>query len=199
MISVNLYLTRGHYISVNAVSAFWNHTVWFGIYAIYYAIMAVMRFLLVRFMNRNGVGQIRVEELKRSRLCAYILMTVNIALSGVVLMMVHNERGFDYQGYMIYVMAMYTFWITTSAIIDLIKYKKYSSPIMSVSKVIKLAAALMSMLALETAMFAQFGVDSSPEMQNTMIMATGGGIAVIVAVMSVYIIIRNTREIWGAR
>lgn len=183
------------YVATNAVSAVIYSTAWFGIFAVYYAIMAIMRFLLVRYVNRNSIGTSRLGELKRSRLCAYILMMVNIILSGAVLMMVYHNRGFEYRGMLIYVMAMYTFYMTVSAIRDMIKYRKLGSPIMSASKVIKFAAALVSMLSLETAMFSQFGEDASPETQRIMIMATGGGIAVIVVTMAMYIIVRNTREI----
>lgn len=195
---VSLYVSLGVnllYVATNAVSSIIYGTSWFAIFAVYYAIMAIMRFLLVRYVNRNGLRKNRLGELKRSRLCAYILMIVNVVLSGAVLMMVYNDRGFEYQGFLIYVMAMYTFWVTTTAIIDLIKYRKYNSPVMSTSKVIKLAAAMVSMLSLETAMFSQFGGDSSPKMQEIMIMATGGGIAVIVVAMAVYMIVRSTKEI----
>lgn len=189
-LAINLF-----YVATNAISAVMYNTIWFGIFAIYYAILAIMRFLLVRYFSCNSIGTSRFGELKRSRLCAYILMLVNIVLSGVVLMMVYYNRGFEYQGMLIYVMAMYTFYMTVSAIIDLIKYRKLGSPIMSASKVIKFTAALVSMLSLETAMFSQFGQDASPEMQRIMILATGGGIAVIVVIMAMYIIIRNTIEI----
>ena len=195
---VSLYISLAinlMYVATNAVSAVTYSTAWFGIFAVYYAIMAIMRYLLVRYVNHNSIGSSRLGELKRSRLCAYILMMVNIVLSGVVLMMVYHNRGFEYKGMMIYVMAMYAFYMTASAIRDLIKYRKLGSPIMSASKVIKFAQALVSMLSLETAMFSQFGEDASPEMQRIMIMATGGGIAIIVVTMSSYIIIRNTKEI----
>lgn len=195
---ISLYLSLGVnllYVVTNAVSSIIYSTIWFAIFAIYYAIMAIMRFLLLRYVNKNGLRKDRLGELKRSRLCAYILMIVNVVLSGVVLMMVYNDRGFEYQGFLIYVMAMYAFWVTTTAIIDLVRYRKYNSPVMSTSKVIKLASAMVSMLSLETAMFSQFGGDSSPEMQQIMIMATGGGIAVIVCTMSVYIIVRSTRNL----
>jgi len=66
---------------------------------------------------------------------------------------------------------------------------------MSVSKIIKFAQALVSMLFLETAMFAQFGGEMAPEYQRLMIMLTGGGIAMIVVAMAVYVIVRNTKEI----
>ncbi len=183
------------YVVINAVSAIIYSTHWFGIFAVYYAIMAMMGFLLVRYVGKKQIGTNRLGELKRSRLCAYILMTVNLSLAGAVLMMVYFNRGFEYQGFLIYVMAMYTFYITTTAIIDLVKYRKYNSPIMSISKIIKLAAALFSMLFLETAMFSQFGESMAVKIQQIMIMATGAGISVIVVTMSVYMIIRTTKEI----
>ena len=183
------------YVVVNAVSAILYSTHWFAIFAVYYAIMAIMRFLLVRYVGRNPIGKSRLGELKRSRLCAYILMTVNLALSGAVLMMVYYNRGFEYQGFLIYVMAMYTFYITAMAIKDMVKYRKYQSPVMSMSKIIQMAAALFSMLFLETAMFSQFGADTSFKLKQNMIMATGGVISVIVVIMAVYMIVRSTQEI----
>ena len=77
----------------------------------------------------------------------------------------------------------------------MIKYRKLGSPVMSTSKIIKFAAALLSMLSLETAMFSQFGGDMSQEVQQLMIMLTGAGIAVTVAAMAMYVIIRNSKEI----
>lgn len=183
------------YVVINGVSAIVYGTFWFALFALYYAIMATMRFLLVSYVSKNQIGVSRLKELKRSRLCAYILMTVNLALSGAVLMMVYHHRGFEYQGFLIYVMAMYTFYITTTAIIDLVKYRKYKSPVMSASKIIKLAAALVSMLSLETAMFSQFGGNMTAENQQLMIMLTGAGISIIVVTMAVYTIVRSTKEI----
>lgn len=195
---VSLYISLGInllYAAANAFSAVFYRTWWFALFAVYYAILAVMRFLLVRYVNRNSIGSSRMGELKRSRLCAYILIFVNLILSGAVLMMVYFDRGFEYRGILIYVMAMYTFYMTGSAIRDMIKYRKLGSPVMSASKIIKFAAALVSMLSLETAMFSQFGGDMLPEGEQLMIMLTGAGIAITVVAMAMYVIIRNTREI----
>ncbi len=134
-------------------------------------------------------------SLYRSRLCAFILLTVNLALSGAVLMMVSFNRGFDYPGMLIYVVALYTFYITTAAIVELIKYRRYKSPVMSMAKLIKLAAALVSMLSLETAMFSQFGGEMSLENQRIMLIATGGGVSAVVVAMAVHMILRTTKEI----
>ena len=183
------------YVVVNAVSGYVYQTYWFGIFAVYYAIIAMMRFLLVRYVIKNPIGYNYLGELKRTRLCAYILMTVNLALSGAVLMMVFFDRGFQYHGFSIYVIAMYTFYITVTAVIDMVKYRKYKSPILSITKVVKMASALFSMLFLETAMFAQFGADTSTEVKRLMIILTGAGISVAVVTMAIYMIVQTTREI----
>ena len=149
----------------------------------------------MRYVIKNPIGYNHLGELKRARLCAYILMTVNLALSGAVLMMVFFDRGFQYHDFLIYVIAMYTFYITVTAVIDMVKYRKYKSPILSITKVVKMASALFSMLFLETAMFAQFGADTSTEVKRLMIMLTGAGISVSVVTMAIYMIVQTTREI----
>ena len=183
------------YVIVNMISGYVYQTYWFVIFAVYYTIIAIMRFLLVRYVGKNPIGDNRFGELKRARLCACILLTVNLALSGAVLMMVYFDRGFQYQGILIYVIALYTFYITTTAIIDMVKYRKYKSPVMSITKVIKMTSAMFSMLFLETAMFAQFGADTSQEVKRIMIMATGAGICVIVVSMAIYMIVQASKEI----
>ena len=69
-----------------------------------------MRFLLLRHSNRNAFGENLVSELKQYRLCGVILMLMNIALSGVVILVIRKNEGFQYAGYLIYVMAMYAFY-----------------------------------------------------------------------------------------
>lgn len=183
------------YVGVNIISFVLYRSMWFVILASYYTVLAVMRFILVRFVREIGIGKDRLSALKRSRLCGIILLAVNFALSGAVLMMVYQNKGYDYHGILIYIMAMYTFFITTQSILNLIKYKKIGSPVMSMSKIINMTAALVSMLNLETAMFSQFGADMSQENKRLMIILTGAAISIIVVTMALYSIIKNTKEI----
>lgn len=188
------------YVAANLVSGLLYKSVWFIILAGYYTILSVMRFLLVRFVRGTGIGKDRLGELRRSRLCAWILMLVNVALSGAVMMMMYQGRGSEYAGILIYVMAMYTFYITVSAVIDLFKYQKYQSPVMSTTKVIDLTAALVSMLNLETAMFAAFGTgDMTAQGERVMIALTGAGISIVVIALAVHTIRRASREIRSLR
>lgn len=182
------------YAVFNAVSGFMYHTAWFLVFAFYYTILAVVRFLLVRFVNRIGIGNNRFKELRRSRLCGFILLTINLVLSGAVLMILYQNKGYHYNGILIYVMAAYTFWITVVAIKNLLVFRKLGSPVMSMAKIINMAAALVSMLSLETAMFSQFGGEMPAEDKKLMIMLTGAGVSIVIITMSVYSIIKNTNE-----
>ena len=183
------------YVGINLWSWHMLHSWWFMVLAVYYVIMAVMRFLLVRYVRIQKIGTDILGEWKRSRICAYILLLINLSLSGAVLMILYNNRGYDYPGMMIYVMALYTFYSTIHAIVDIVKYRKLGSPVMSTAKIVSLSAALVSMLNLETAMFAQFGGDMSVENQQIFIILTGAGVSITVVTMSVIMIVRATKEI----
>lgn len=183
------------YVLVNTVSFLLYRSRWFLVLACYYVILSVMRFLLVRYVRSKPIGTDLPGEWKRCLICAVILLSVNLVLSGAVLMILYQNKGYAYPGMLIYVMAAYTFYITTHAIIDMVKYRAMESPVMSTAKVVNLSAALVSMLALETAMLSRFGADMSAGDKGTLVAATGGGISVAVVVMSVYMIVRATREI----
>lgn len=183
------------YVGINILSFVLYSSMWFVVLGVYYSILAVMRFILLRYINIIGVGNNRLGELKRTILCSLILLTLNFVLTGAVLMILYQNKGFDYQGVLIYVMAAFTFYITTHAIINLIKYRRYNSPVMIMTKVIALSSALVSMLALETAMFSQFGNQMKPEYQRLMVALTGAGVSIIVVTMSIYIIVKSVKEI----
>ena len=52
----------------------------------------------------------------------------NLSLSGAVLMILYQHRGYDYPGMMIYVMALYTFYALTMSIVDIVKYQALFYP-----------------------------------------------------------------------
>ena len=194
-VSLNLSLSINLlYVAVNVLSWYLYQSWWFVCLALYYAIMSVMRFLLVRYVRIHAIGANRYGELKRSLACSYIMLLLNFFLSGAVLMVVYQNRGYEYHGILIYVMALYTFYMAIHAILALIKYRSFESPVMSTAKAISMAAALVSMLNLETAMFAEFGADMAKADQQLMIMITGAGISITVIAMAVNLIIRCTKE-----
>ena len=190
------FLVNFFYAGVKMVSGIRYKSVWFVTLAVYYIFLAVMRFLLVHQVRKKDLaGDGREGEWKRYRLCGIILLFMNLALSGMVILAVCQNSGFEYPGMLIYMMAMYTFYAAVMAVRNVIKFRKYGSPVLSAAKVISLTAALVSMLSLETAMLSQFGAADDPMFRRLMTASTGAGISAIVVGMAVFMIVRSTKEI----
>ncbi len=179
------------YIVMKLVSGILYRSTWFIALAVYYILLAVMRFLLVRRLNVPD----EVSELRRYRLCGVMLLFMNQALAGIVIFMVHQNQGFDYPGLLIYAMAAYAFYAVILAIVNVVKTRRHNSPILSAAKAINLVAAMVSILSLETAMLAQFGGNDDPMFRKAMTGATGGGVCTIVIGMAIYMIWRANKNL----
>ena len=93
-------------------------------------------------------------------------------------------------------MAAYTFTAFTVAIVNVVRYRKYNSPIYSASKAISLAAALVSMLTLESTMLTTFGDGTmTATAQKWMLGATGGTISVLIVATAIYMIAVGTKKL----
>ena len=182
------------YAALNMYSGIRYQSAWFVALAFYYILLSVMRGLLVGRIHKTPVGQDIPSELRSYRNCGIVLLFMNQALAGIVVYIVNQNRGFTYPGLLIYAMATYTFYITIAAIINVVKFRKRGSPLLSAAKAISLTAALVSMLSLETAMLAQFGADQ-PEFRRIMTGASGGAVCVFVLGMAVYMIVRASRQL----
>ena len=183
------------YAGIKMFSGIFYRSFWFVTLAVYYILLAIMRASLLHFVRAHGnSGENKSAGLKRYRLCGIILLFMNIALAGMVILVVHENSGFEYPGMLIYVMAMYAFYATITAVWNVVKFRRYGSPVMSAAKVINLTAALVSMLSLETAMLTQFGAADDPLFRQIMTASTGAGISLVVLGMAVFMIVRSTRQ-----
>ena len=195
---LSLYLSVGLnlvYAIMKLFLGFYYHSVWFGTFGVYYTLLTVMRFLLLRHVNRNAFGKELILEWKRYRFCGALLLPMTLALSGVIVLVIEKNEGFQYPGYLIYVMAMYAFYAVISAAIHVVKYRKHQSPIMTAAKVISLSSALVSILSLETAMISQFGDSSDTWFRPVMIACTGAGVCAIILGMAIYMIVHSTKQL----
>lgn len=181
------------YAGVKLFSGLLYHSVWFITLAVYYILLALMRASLLHYVRKDGKNMI--SGWKRYRLCGIILLFMNVALAGIVILAVHQNSGFEYPGMLIYVMALYAFYAMITAVRNVVKFRRYGNPVMSAAKVINLTAALVSMLSLETAMLTQFGAADDPMFRKIMTASTGAGISVIVLGMAVFMIVRSTGQL----
>lgn len=175
---------------------FWHHTFWFYSLAGYYVILAVMRFFLVRYTTKNKPGEKQREELIRYRACGIVFLAMNLTLSVMIFFMVYWNRTFEHHEITTIALAAYTFTAFTKAIISIIKYRKYNSPVYSAAKAISLASACVSMLTLEATMLTTFN-NGSIDLTGRRIMlgCTGAVVSVFVVVMAVYMIVQSTKKL----
>ena len=92
--------------------------------------------------------------------------------------------------------AAYTFTALTIAIVGLVKFRKYKSPVYSASKAVSLAAALVSVLTLEATMLTTFGGETITDSVRKLFLSLSGGmISAFIVAMSLYMIISATGEL----
>lgn len=175
---------------------FWHHTFWFYSLAGYYICLALMRFFLVQHTRKHNAGERMQEELIKYRKCGIVFLLMNLALSLMVFFMVYWNRTFEHQEITTIAMAAYTFGSMTMAIVNVVKYRKYNSPVYSASKAISLAAACVSMLTLESTMLTTFndGTMSLTE-RRIMLGTTGAVICVFIITMAIYMIVQSSKKL----
>ena len=175
---------------------FYHHTFWFYSLGAYYICLGVMRFFLVRHTRKFAPGEKMQTELVKYRACGIVFLVMNLALALIIFFMVYWNRTFEHHTITAIAMAAYTFTALTTAIINVIKYRKYNSPVFSASKAISLAAALVSMLTLESTMLTTFGDGTmTATAQKWMLGATGGAISVLIVATAIYMIVVGTKRL----
>ncbi len=179
------------YIAMKMTAGIYYGSVWFIALALYYTLLAMIRLMLLHRLN----AQDETPELRRYRLCGFMLLLMNQALVGIVVFIVHQNRGFDYPGVLIYAMALYSFYAVIMTAINAVKFKRHESPILSAAKIIDFVDALVSLLSLTTALLARFGGDNDPMFRQVITALEGSAICIAMIILAIYMIVRANREL----
>ena len=191
---VSLYFSLGinlMYSVYEAASGIIYHSVWFGTVAFYYMVLSVERFSLLNYMRKQTKNKIGIY--KRYRFCGILLIALNIAVSGMTILVICTGESPTYPGHMIYAVAGYSFYNLISAIVNVVTYHKKTNPIYAASKILSLSTALFSMFSLQNAMIPAFG--HSAVFQRNMNAITGFVVFALLALLSVYMILQGNRMI----
>ena len=175
---------------------FYHHTFWYYSLAGYYISLAVMRFFLLRHTQRFTPGERMREELIKYRACGWVFLIMNLALTFMIFFMVYWNRTFNHHEITAIAMAAYTFTSFTTAIVNMVRYRKYNSPVYSASKAISFAAACVSMLTLTSTMLTAFG-DGTMDLsaRRLMLGLVGGAVSAVVMTMAVYMIAESNKKL----
>lgn len=161
-------------------------SVWFVSMAVYYLVLGSLRAYLIVYYRR------RTPELERRcyHTAAWLLFLLNIPMGGMIVLMVRTNSGFFYPGYVIYLSALYTFYTIVTSGLNIVKFRKLGSPILSAAKVLNFISAMMSILGLQTAMISRFSEhgENYRRMMNTI---TGGFVYGIVILIAIYMLLHD--------
>ena len=141
------------------------------------------------------ISERKLYEYKKYRLCGALIMVLNIAMAGMAIQMIVQNKANEYSQAVVIGSAAFTFYFLLSSIANVISFRRRDNAILSAAKDLNMIGALMSMYSLQTSMlytFSKSGEDSFRRIMNT---ATG--IAVLTAVLGIatYMIIKGTKMI----
>ena len=173
----------------------WHSSLWYYAFAAYYILLAVMRLFLLRDVRSTAPDQALRAQWQRYRFCGIMLVIMNLALAIIVWMIgVEGHQTVHHQITTI-AMAASTFTLMTMAIVNVVKYSKFKSPLFSAAKTISLATSAVSMLTLETAMLNAFGSAEDTQFNELMPLLTGLAVTAFILGMGIYMILLASKRI----
>lgn len=184
---------------LNCAMGFVNRSVWFGALGAYYLLLFSMRFGILLYYGKKrrheeklGETQMKLRELQTYRVCGVLLVLLPLVLSSAILEMVVSERAFVRSGMMIYVSSVYTFYKITMSVYNLFKARKNDEMTVRAVRNVNLADALVSILALQTAMFHEFSKQQGIGYANAI---TGAVVSALTAALGIFMIVYGSRLI----
>lgn len=164
-----------------------SHSAWFGSLSAYYILLSVMRIGAVRQEHKIST-YLRDEErfqkeIKVYRKNSWLFILMSVVLGGMVILLEASAGGKSYPGFTIYAVAFYTFYRIIMSVVHLVKTKKQHSPLLMIIRKIGYADACVSLLTLQTAMFASFSGEAYFE--KTMNGVTGSVVCLMVLGMGI--------------
>lgn len=182
------FLINMAYTVYNGVIGIMNRSEWFITMAVYYSLLGIMRYRAVsagrKISRMEDPQQVERRQLSVIRTDGILLMVLNLALCGVVLLTIAQETAKAYSEIMVISIAAYTFYKITMAVI---KVRKMQSPILITIRNIGAADALVSMLTLQATMLASFKETSSLD-ANRMNGITGLAVCILISALGVSMI-----------
>lgn len=170
---------------------------WLISLAVYYLLLCLMKLGLLHTSRRQNR---LTNEYARKQLawhaycaCGVKLMLMTIVLQGMVVLITTNNEHFTYDGLLIYPMALYDFVSLTLAILFMVRQRRKHTPIVVALKIVRFAASLVSILSLQTAMFASFG-DGNLVMERWMNLGTGSAVCIMLFLLGLYMRLHGSKE-----
>lgn len=173
----------------NGVIGITSHSAWFGTLSAYYILLSIMRGGIVRQERKLTAVKEKNEHVHRElsvyRRNSVLFIFMAVVLAGAVVLLENAQGGKSYPGFTIYAVAAYAFYKIIMSTIQVIKVEKRKSPLLSITRRIGYIDACVSILTLQTAMFASFA-NGEEEFIKLMNGITGAVVCVMVLGLGIW-------------
>nr|WP_294493461.1 hypothetical protein [uncultured Mediterraneibacter sp.] len=180
------FLINVAYTVYNGVIGIINQSAWFITMAVYYSLLGIMRYRAVNTGRKTAHMEdrrlIRKKELSVMKTDGVLLLLLNIALIGVIILTIVKDTAKRYPEIMVISIAAYTFYKIITSVINMIKVRKSQSPILITIRNIGVADALVSVLTLQMTMLASFQERSTLDI-NRMNAITGLAVCILISLL----------------
>lgn len=175
------------------VSGIYYKSEWFITFAAYYLLLCFMKISLIFAVKKNDFGVNLKKENEKLKHTGKILLLLDLILAGIIVLIIYQNQTITYPQYVVYIIAIYDFYLIINAIINVFKYRKQKSPILRASKCINLTVAMISMISLEVTMISAFGSNET-DLKIIMTFVLGFGVAIVNSLMAIYMMITANKK-----
>ena len=173
------------YAVLQAVVGIVARSVWNITIAVFYFVLIALK-SIVFFCDRK-YKENTAKQIKTYRTCGYLFNLLTVALAGIAILINKADMSYEYAGYMIYIVAAYTFYKIITAIIHFFKARRRDGLIVQAIRNINLVSAIYSMFVLQVSMIQAFG-DGNDPLSNSI---AGGVVALLILLVSIYMIVKS--------
>ena len=171
-------------------------SVWYIALGVYYLFLSTMRGGVLIYHRRKNNYLTDYEEKSKScityMVCGVWLILLPVALSIVIMEIVGSGMAFVHAGLLIYVAAAYTFYKIITSVYNFVKAHKGDEMSIRAIRNVNLADALVSVFALQTAMFHEFAGGANPGYANAIF---GAILCAATAAIGIFMIVNGKKKL----
>ncbi|MBQ2786243.1 MAG: hypothetical protein IJF02_07050 [Oscillospiraceae bacterium] len=171
------------YSAYHIIFGITTHSWWFFTIGIYYAILSIVRFVVLRHKGKKHFV---------IRFTGIMLMVLSLSLVGTVILAFVKDRGTEFPLIVMLAIAVYAFTKITLATIKWIKARKSKSVKLITLRNISFADAFVSLFSLQRSMLVSFEGMSEIEIR-IMNVATGSAVCIIVFLLGLNLVQQKRR------
>ena len=171
-LAMNLLYGTGH-----AVLGLMDGSLWLLVMAAYYILLGMMRFGAVLTEYKHA------SEHFVMRFCGGMLMALALVMGAATVISLIQERAVPHGIVIMLIIAIYTFWKMTMAIVHTVQAHQSGTPLTRTIRNITLASALASLMTMQRSMLVSFQGEATAQEMMILNICTGTAVCLLVFLM----------------